>query len=87
MKQGSPPRTWYLVSAFAANDPESTRHVLSLLKEKKIFDGKRSIGLLNLRADRGDRTLQWLEALRKGFFPHFHKLVLVGEHASVLKRK
>ena len=52
---GLPPRAWHLVSCFAANDPESTRLVLSKLLEKKFLNGKEIIGLLNLRGDRGDR--------------------------------
>jgi hypothetical protein len=47
----------------------------------------RSIALLNLRPDRGDRTRQWLAAVRAGFFDGFDHLVFVGEHAQALSRK
>jgi poly-gamma-glutamate synthase PgsB/CapB len=84
---GSPPQCWYLVSSFAANDPESTQLVLSRLLEKKLFDGKRMIGLLNLRGDRGDRTLQWLRALKEGAFPEIKRFFFIGDHAHALKSR
>jgi len=84
---GSPPRCWHLVSCFAANDPESTRLVLSRLCEKKFFNRKEIIGLLNLRRDRGDRTLQWLKTLQEEAFPEIRKFFFIGDHAHALKSK
>jgi poly-gamma-glutamate synthase PgsB/CapB len=84
---GSPPRRWLLVSCFAANDPESTQLVLSRLQEKKLFDGKRMIGLLNLREDRGDRSLQWFKALKEEAFPGIRSFFFIGNHARALKSK
>ena len=84
---GSPPRCWHLVSCFAANDPESTRLALSRLLEKKFFNRKEIIGLLNLRRDRGDRTLQWLKTLKEEAFPEIRKFFLIGTHAHALKSK
>jgi len=84
---GEPPRHFYLVSAFAANDPESTRHVLSRLKKMKSLSASQQIGLLSLRRDRGDRTLQWLKALQEGAFPEFRKFLFIGDHAQALKSK
>jgi poly-gamma-glutamate synthase PgsB/CapB len=86
-KLGEPSRHWHLVSLFAANDPESTRWSLSKLAERMPFDGLKKIGILNLRRDRGDRTVQWLESLNKGIFMEFWKIFVVGEHAPALKRK
>jgi poly-gamma-glutamate synthase PgsB/CapB len=87
MDRDSPPCHLECVSCFAANDPESTRLVLSKLKAMKRIEGKRWIGLLNLRKDRGDRTLQWLEALRDGAFPEFERIYLVGIHARAFKKR
>ncbi len=84
---GSPPQCWNLVSLFAANDPESTQLVLSRLIERKFFVGKKMIALLNLRRDRGDRTLQWLKALKEGAFSEFKKIFFIGDHAYALKSK
>jgi len=84
---GSPEKTWYFVSAFAANDPESTKDVLIKIEEKGLFKDRKRIGLLNLRADRGARTIQWSKALRDESAFSFDKLVFVGEHARALKRK
>jgi poly-gamma-glutamate synthase PgsB/CapB len=84
---GSPLNRWYLVNGFAANDPVSTRKVLFHLYEKKLLKREKVIGLLNLRRDRGDRTIQWLNALNEGKFPELQKLFLIGEHACALRRK
>lgn len=84
---GSPPCRWKFVSTFAANDPESTRHVLDSLQGKMPFEKERMVGLLNLRRDRGDRTLQWFEALKEGVFPEFQRFFLMGDHTHALKRK
>jgi poly-gamma-glutamate synthase PgsB/CapB len=85
---GDPPlKDWYFVSGFAANEPESTQSVLSKLRAKHLLEDRTIIGVLNLRGDRGDRTLQWFNALKSGKFPEIQKLICVGDHASVLTRK
>lgn len=84
---GTPPCRFYLASSFAANDPQSTRLVLSRVMKRINLEGKEVIGLLNLRQDRGDRTIQWLQALKQGIFPEFKKLLLVGGHALALRRR
>ena len=82
-----PPCSCDFVSCFAANDPESTGIVLSSLRERGLFQGKKIVGLLNLRADRGDRTLQWLRAFKAGAFSEFSQVYLVGLHACAFRRK
>jgi poly-gamma-glutamate synthase PgsB/CapB len=66
------------VSAFAANDPESTSAVLARIRAKLPFEGRPLVGLLCLREDRGDRTLQWAGATAEGFFRDFLAVVLAG---------
>ncbi len=78
---------WYFVSGFAANEPESTQLVLSKLRAKRLLEGKKIIALLNLRGDRGDRTLLWLDAIKGGKFPGIHKFVFVGDHALAMRRR
>jgi poly-gamma-glutamate synthase PgsB/CapB len=78
---------WYFVSVFAANDPETTQDVLDRLFPLDIFAGRKRIGLLNLRKDRGSRTHQWLEAIIAKATDVFDHLVLVGEHALALQAK
>lgn len=75
------------ISAFAANEPESTRWVLDHLKAKGIFNRKKLAALLNFRSDRGDRTLQWMHALKKGFLSGFDRIILLGEHAPIIIKK
>ncbi len=82
-----PLQDWYFVSGFAANEPESTQLVLSKLRTKMLLEDRTVIGVLNLRGDRGDRTLQWYDALKSGKFPEIQKLICVGDHASALTRK
>jgi poly-gamma-glutamate synthase PgsB/CapB len=78
---------WYFVSVFAANDPETTQDVLTRLFPLDIFAGRKRIGLLNLRKDRGSRTHQWLDAILAKATDAFDHLVLVGEHALALQAK
>lgn len=75
------------ISAFAANEPESTQLVLDYLEKKGIFNKKRLVALLNFREDRGDRTLQWGKALSKGFLNQFDRVILLGRHAPLVKNK
>ncbi len=74
------------LSLFAANEPESTRAALDQALGRLAAPPAALIGLLNLRADRGDRTGQWLEALAGGFFERFDRLIFIGDHARALSR-
>lgn len=71
------------ISAFAANDPESTFQLLEKCETLFGFDRKEVSGLCNLRIDKGERTLQWLEYMKKHGIP-FKKLYLVGGHSLAL---
>jgi poly-gamma-glutamate synthase PgsB/CapB len=74
------------VSAFAANDPESTRMALQVLEERGWIGGKPVVGLLALRRDRGDRTRQWLEAFRGGAFAEIRNLYVIGDRNRAFER-
>lgn len=78
---------WICLSAFAANDPESTRRAWRGLARREEWARRPWIGLLNLRSDRADRTLQWLEALEGDGFPELEGLALVGGHAALCRRR
>lgn len=78
---------WYLASAFAANEPESTAKALALLRERYPRFPRTMVALVNLREDRCDRTKQWLEALGAGFFNDFEEMIFIGDHARALGRK
>jgi len=86
-KEDSSLTGWYFVSVFAANDPETTKNVLVRLEKRGLFKGKKRIGLLNLRGDRGSRTMQWFDALQEEENFAFDRLVFVGEHALALRDK
>jgi gamma-polyglutamate synthase len=66
------------VSAFAANEPESTAEVMARVRARVPLAGRPLVGLLGLREDRGARTLQWVRAAGEGFFRDFAAVVLVG---------
>ena len=83
---GAAPRP-FAVSAFAANEPQSTRRVLDRLAEIRPSLPDRRIGILNLREDRDDRTRQWLEAGDAGFFADFAGILVVGRPATPAARR
>lgn len=76
----------YFVNGFAANDPESTAQVLNVVKEMLPGSKEKIMGLLSLRTDRADRSVQWLRELQQSDFG-FRRLYLIGPHANVVKRK
>ena len=77
----------YLVNAFAVNDPESTALVHDGVMAGLGVGPERCVGLLNLRADRGDRTWQWVSVLREGFLERFGQLYVMGLHARAVERR
>jgi len=80
-------KSCFLVNAFAANDPQSTVEIISHVKNMLPFKTEKFIGLMNLRADRGDRTLQWIQALQNETAQNFKKIFVTGPHSGVVKRK
>ena len=71
-----------MVNAFAANEPDSTKKALVKFRGFLGYDPDSFFGLLNLRSDRGRRTLQWKEALASGKFSEFDRLYVIGEQAE-----
>jgi poly-gamma-glutamate synthase PgsB/CapB len=84
---GRPLRSALCVSLFAANDPESSALALGEVRKAVQIEGRPVVGLLSLREDRGDRTLQWLEAAEAGFFREFSAVVLLGPTAGAALRR
>ncbi len=79
--------TIYLVNAFAANDPESTMEILSMVLETVPEASDKVVGVLNVRADRLSRTLQWIEILKRGASGRFCRLFVIGDHGSLVRRR
>ena len=86
-KDSALPKACCFISAFAANEPESTAVVLDYLKKKDVLTGKKSIALLSFRRDRGERTLQWIRAFEEGFLSEFDRIFLLGEPAAAAYKK
>lgn len=84
---GVPPRPAVCISLFAANEPESSAAALREVQRITPFGGRPVVGLLSLREDRGDRTLQWIRAAREGFFRGFASVFLLGPTAGAALRK
>jgi len=82
---GDPAARWLLISAFAANEPESTGLIIERVKERSAALGHPLVGILVFRSDRGDRTRQWMEALDNGCFSGFEKVYLAGAHLQALE--
>ncbi len=80
-------KIYYLVNGFSANDPESTFQVITKMKKLLPAVSGKLVGLLNLRADRGDRTLQWIDVLKNDDLNNFGKIYVTGAHRKIVKRK
>jgi poly-gamma-glutamate synthase PgsB/CapB len=80
-------RRIFVVNAFAANDPDSTMKVLKKTHEILAGEARFYAGLLNLRSDRPDRTVQWIDMLNSGMSKEFSQLYVMGGHANVVRRK
>jgi len=74
----------FFVNAFAANDPQSTYEVFRIIKERMPFV-EHWTGLFAVRADKGDRSLQWIEEL-KGDLKIFEKLIVTGDSRRAVAR-
>ncbi len=74
-------------SVFAANDPRSSAEAVAMIAERPGDVGNVYIGLLCLREDRGDRTLQWIEAAASGFFDRFGTVAVLGVPAPAFRRR
>lgn len=80
LRQGS--RSAYFVNGFAANDPSSTINIWENVVSQG-YPTKSPIVVMNCRADRVDRTIQFSDDV----LPHIptDKLVLIGEKADPIK--
>jgi poly-gamma-glutamate synthase PgsB/CapB len=77
----------YLVNAFAANDPDSTMIIYRKVAQALSAAPSSFTGLLNLRHDRPDRTLQWIEALKGNTAALFKDINTIGGHSRVVHRR
>ncbi len=79
--------TIFFVNGFGANDPESTLKTIAKIKEIVPLVPKKITGLLCLRKDRGDRTLQWVKFLKNNQKQVFNRLYVSGGYSGYAKRK
>jgi len=62
-------RHFSLVNAFAANDPQSTKTIWSMIRNHPGLDHEHTCAFLNTRSDRVSRTSQLLELILKDIKP------------------
>ena len=77
----------YVVNGFAANDPESTAYLIEKTRDELKATVGQFVGILNLRSDRGDRTLQWIHTLQYNSSKFFNRLYVIGSNSYSVKRK
>ncbi|WP_417665679.1 poly-gamma-glutamate synthase PgsB [Pseudidiomarina sp.] len=77
-------RELVFVNAFAANDPESTGRIWETML-KKHGEGRRSIMLINCRADRPHRSQQMAEAVAQ--WTPGSKVILMGSGTFIFVRE
>ncbi len=80
-------KSTYLVNAFAANDPDSTMIIYRKVAHALSAAPSSFTGVLNLRLDRPDRTLQWIEALKGNTAALFRDIYVVDGHSQVVRRR
>ena len=79
-------KTVYCADVFGANDPESTFRAITKMQEMLPPRAGSLAGILSLRTDRGDRTLQWIQTLsRERDFP-FKEMFVLGRHGRIVQR-
>jgi gamma-polyglutamate synthase len=74
-------------NAFAANDVESSLAVIDRIVSESDANAVPLVGILNLRADRGERTLQWLRAFRAGLPSGLAAIHVTGVHERLVRRR
>lgn len=74
------------INGFAANEPESTESAFKHAITRITVEDKALIGLLNLRSDRGGRTLQWKDALASGALSELDRIYVIGGGTKMISR-
>lgn len=59
--------------------------ILDRIRASERIPAERCVGVLSLRADRGDRSLQWAGALEAGALDQFQRLFVAGRHTRALR--
>jgi gamma-polyglutamate synthase len=77
---------WIAVNGFATNDPQSAMAALDQARSRWPMDHDNVVGVLNLRHDRADRTLQWMEALGE-YKDTFDQLIACGAVPMSVQRR
>jgi poly-gamma-glutamate synthase PgsB/CapB len=80
-------KTIWFANTFAANDPLSTVIISELIITESGISVSDIGGLLSLRSDRGERTKQWIDYLKKEPGKKFHPLFVIGSHKYLIKRR
>jgi len=77
----------WMVSTFAANEPQSTGILMNRVMAIPALAEARPVGLLCLRRDRPERSQQWLRWLTTEGKDQFERIFVIGPHAPLFIRK
>lgn len=78
--------TTTFANGFAANDPESSQAVLRKIREA-VPGPSATAAILNLRADRPERSAQWIGLLRSEGVPGCDAVYVIGPGAGAVVRR
>ncbi|MBM3421043.1 MAG: poly-gamma-glutamate synthase PgsB [Bacteroidetes bacterium] len=79
-------RLWF-ATTFAANDPLSTEEISRHLLKASGIEYSGVAGLLSFRADRAERTKQWLDYLNRTAATRYQHLFVTGSHTAIAARR
>lgn len=77
---------FFAVNAFATNDPESANLLFERIRKQIPVNVTDWIPILNMRWDRGDRTLQWVKQF-KNESEDWSRIIVTGGHGRAFERK
>lgn len=80
-------KTIWFANTFAANDPVSTMIMVNKIISITGIEFRHIAGLLSLRNDRAERTMQWIKWLKNEGIEKFPLLYVTGRHKNIIRRK
>jgi poly-gamma-glutamate synthase PgsB/CapB len=72
--------SFIFINLFAANDPISSMQIIEEIIKRPKWKDFNILGLLSLRSDRAERSIQWLEFLKTDESKIFAELFYSGSH-------
>lgn len=80
-------QTIIFINAFAANDPVSSQQIIEEISSQEEYKNYELYAILNLRNDRPERSVQWIDFLKGKYLNRFKEIYLIGDHGRAAKRQ